>query len=294
MTKNPLITPAMVRRAHAAGPVEYATEFDESFTRKILEAALAPHAAPTPPALLPCPFCGSAPKLIEIREMPDNFVREHNIRCDECAVSIYAEYESEVVEQWNNRPGSRIKTVLDALEALTVEHSPPSGISINEATRNKAKDLVRSALSSASTFEPIPIDDDSQPIKHPDFQARVARVHAALFDDDPTDIPERVARFFEEANEACQALGMSREDAHALVDYTYSRPIGEPAAELGAAAVTLTSLCVVAGHDLHNCAEYELDRLQLPETIERIKAKRSTRHGRGPLPGLDPAKGGDA
>jgi Lar family restriction alleviation protein len=157
-------------------------------TDAIRAIADAPKVAPPPPALLPCPFCGSAPKLIEIREMPDNFVREHNIRCDECAVSIYAEYESEVVEQWNNRPGSRIKTVLDALEALTVEHSPPSGISINEATRNKAKDLVRSALSSASTFEPIPIDDDSQPIKHPDFQARVARVHAALFDDDPTDI----------------------------------------------------------------------------------------------------------
>jgi|GEM_PF-1670949 len=230
------------------------------------------------PKLLPCPFCGNKPKLIEVREMPDNFVREHNIRCDECAVDLYAEYESEVVEQWNSRPGARIEAIIDALEELTVQHSPPSGVSINEATRDRAKDIVRSVFARKSA--------------EGSFQARVELAHDELFDDDPTDVPERVARFFEEANEACQALGMKREEALSLVDYTYSRPIGEPAAELGAAAVTLTSLCVVAGYDLHNCAEYELDRLQLPETIARIKAKRSTRHGRGPLPGFDP-KGGD-
>lgn len=121
------------------------------------------------------------------------------------------------------------------------------------------------------------------------YQDRVAKAHTALFHDDPTDVAERLARFFEEANEACQSLGMTREDAHKLVDYTYDRPTGEPALEIGAAALTLASLCVVAGYDMEKCAEADLAKLQRPETIARIRAKRATRHGRGPLPGLSPA-----
>jgi hypothetical protein len=121
------------------------------------------------------------------------------------------------------------------------------------------------------------------------FQERVSAAHHALFHDDPTDVTERMARFFEEANETCQAFGMTREEAHQLVDYTYSRPSGEPEKEIGAAMVTLTSMCVVAGYDLMKCAEADLAKLVRPETIERIRAKRATRHGRGPLPGFDPA-----
>lgn len=121
------------------------------------------------------------------------------------------------------------------------------------------------------------------------FQQRVAHAHHALFDDDPTDVEERRARFYEEATETAQAFGMSAEDMHKIVDYSCSRPVGEPAKEIGAAMVTLASLCVVAGFDLSACAEADLEKLQRPETIARIKAKRGTRHGRGPLPGFDPA-----
>ncbi|WP_259667247.1 hypothetical protein [Rhizobium lentis] len=124
-----------------------------------------------------------------------------------------------------------------------------------------------------------------------DYQARVAKAHHALFHDDPTDVEERLARFFEEAVETCQALGMNFADAHKLVNYTYDRPVGEPAKEIGAAMLTLASLCVVAGYDLMECAEADLEKLQRPETIARIRAKRTTRHGRGPLPGFDPNAG---
>lgn len=119
------------------------------------------------------------------------------------------------------------------------------------------------------------------------YQDRVSSAHSALFHDDPTDVPERLARFFEEANETCQAFGMSREDAHKLVDYTYDRPVGDPAKEIGAALLTLASLSAVAGFDMMSCAEADLEKLQRPETIARIRAKRSTRHGLGPLPGFD-------
>jgi len=121
------------------------------------------------------------------------------------------------------------------------------------------------------------------------YQDRVAAAHHALFHDDPTDIAERLARYAEETNEVLQAFGMSREDMHQLVDYTCDRPPGEPAKEIGAALLTLTSLCVIAGYDIMACGEADLEKLQRPETIARIRAKRSTRHGRGPLPGIDPS-----
>jgi hypothetical protein len=82
---------------------------------------------------------------------------------------------------------------------------------------------------------------------------------------------------------------MTTEDMHKIVDYSGNRPVGEPAKEIGAAMVTLASLCVIAGFDLMACAEADLEKLQRPETIDRIRAKRATRHGRGPLPGFDPA-----
>ncbi len=123
-----------------------------------------------------------------------------------------------------------------------------------------------------------------------DFQARVQNVHGPLFDGDPTDVPERRDRFFEEATETVQAFGMTEEDAIALVRYTFSRPVGDPKLEVGSAALTLASLCVEAGIDMMECAEADLAKLQRPETIARIRAKRLTRHGRGSLPGLSPER----
>lgn len=120
------------------------------------------------------------------------------------------------------------------------------------------------------------------------FQDRLAGLHSRLFDGDPTDIRERVARFFEEAGETAQAFGMSEEEAIKLVRYSWRRPAGEPTKEVGAAFVTLVSLCIVAGLDAMACAEADLEKLSRPESIERIRAKRATRHGRGPLPGFDP------
>lgn len=120
------------------------------------------------------------------------------------------------------------------------------------------------------------------------YQDRVKAAHVALFDGDPTDLSERRDRFFEEAAETVQAFGMTEDDAIALVRYTFSRPVGEPRLEVGAAKLTLTSLCVEASLDLMECAEAELAKLVKPETIARIRAKRATRHGRGPLPGFSP------
>src|SRR5882724_8875808 len=57
------------------------------------------------------------------------------------------------------------------------------------------------------------------------FQARVQPWMMACFGPEiSTDIAERCHRFYEEAGELVQALGMTREEAHKLVDYTWDRP----------------------------------------------------------------------
>ena len=118
-----------------------------------------------------------------------------------------------------------------------------------------------------------------------DYQARVARHVALVTEGDPTDLAERRDRFGEESLELQQALGQTREAAHALVDYVYGRPVGEPGPELGGTAYTLAALAGQANLDLRACAEAELERISTPEMVARIRAKRATRHGRGPLPG---------
>lgn len=120
------------------------------------------------------------------------------------------------------------------------------------------------------------------------FQNQVAAAMPAVFHDDPTDIAERIARFMEEANELAQSFGMHRHALHELVDYTYDRPVGDREKEIGGVMVTLASLCVVANTDMEACGAADLTLFQMPATIERIRKKRATRHGRGALPGISP------
>lgn len=146
----------------------------------------------------------------------------------------------------------------------------PSGL---KALADTIRDLVERAAS------PAGFRDGS-------FQERNAAWMAIAFEGDPTDLAERVARFGEESLELQQALGLTREDAHRLVDYVFDRPAGTPATEFGQAHSTLALLATFAGHDLQACGEAELARVSTPEFIAKLRGKRATRHGRGPLPGF--------
>lgn len=167
-------------------------------------------------------------------------------------------------------------------EALKIAKAAASAMPIGSTSDQVNAAAIRAVLEIPPALEP----QQEEPVA---FQDRVAEAHVALFHDDPTDIAERRDRFGEEANELQQALGQTREAAHQLVDYTYDRPIGQPEKEIGAAALTLASLCVVGGWDMQSCAEADLAALQTPEKIAKVRAKRATRHGRGPLPGFDAA-----
>lgn len=74
-------------------------------------------------------------------------------------------------------------------------------------------------------------------------------------------VDERAARFLEEALELAQAVGLTREKAIALVEYVYSRPVGDPAQEVGGVGVTLLGLCSVIGVSADREERREHDRV---------------------------------
>ncbi len=115
------------------------------------------------------------------------------------------------------------------------------------------------------------------------FQRRVAEWLAACF---PTwvcaDRFERTHRFLEEALELAQATGCSREDAHQLVDYVFSRDVGEPELEVGGVMVTLAALCSASGIDISEAADRELDRNW--SRIDVIRQKQAGKPAGSPLP----------
>lgn len=118
------------------------------------------------------------------------------------------------------------------------------------------------------------------------YQERVHEWAVACFAEDAADVTERNHRFLEEALELYQAVGASREEALALVDYVFGRPVGEAKKEIGGVALTLNSLASALGITVEGRAEEEL--LRVWQIIDKIKAKRATRVKGSSLPGQTP------
>jgi hypothetical protein len=89
-------------------------------------------------------------------------------------------------------------------------------------------------------------------------------------------------RFLEEALELAQAIGCSSEDAHRLVDYVFSREVGQPELEVGGVMVTLAGLCSASGIDMNDAADRELERNW--SRIDRIRGKQASKPIGSPLP----------
>jgi hypothetical protein len=126
------------------------------------------------------------------------------------------------------------------------------------------------------------------------FQERIAIWMGECFGPEVSaDTVERNHRFLEEALELVQACGCSAADAHALVDYTFSRPVGERAQEVGGVMVTLAALCLAHGLDMQACGETERQRIWTK--IEEIRAKQAAkpRGSAAPLPSVAQPPAGD-
>jgi hypothetical protein len=100
---------------------------------------------------------------------------------------------------------------------------------------------------------------------------------------------ERNDRFAEEAIELLQANNYPRERIVALIEYVYSRPVGEPSQETGGVMVTLAALCNTYGIDMHAAGETELARILQPEMIAKIRAKQAAKPTGSALPVATPA-----
>ena len=109
-----------------------------------------------------------------------------------------------------------------------------------------------------------------------DLQLRVQRwVYSTLGHESLHNGKERALRLSEEALELAQALEVPAETLHKLVDYVYSRPVGEVAQELGGCAVTLLAASTAAGVNLAEALTTELDRIETPEVRERVRLRQA-------------------
>lgn len=121
----------------------------------------------------------------------------------------------------------------------------------------------------------------------PSFQGEVGKWALRTFGVKvASDNAQRNHRFLEEALELVQVAGCTAEEAHMLVDYVYSRPVGELEQEVGGVMVTLSALCFMRGVDMMRCGERELERICTPEVVARIQAKQATKPAASPLPGV--------
>ncbi|HHA2690843.1 TPA: hypothetical protein ACOEPG_002822 [Stenotrophomonas maltophilia] len=103
-----------------------------------------------------------------------------------------------------------------------------------------------------------------------------------------SNMTERGDRLLEEVLELLQAHGYDSARVPTLVNYVFGRPVGEPAQEVGGVMVTLAAYCSVAGLSMQADGQAELDRINQPEVMARIRAKQEAKnalHFDTPLPG---------
>jgi hypothetical protein len=85
------------------------------------------------------------------------------------------------------------------------------------------------------------------------------------------DRQERAFRFLEEALELVQSAGVTKEEAEKLVNYVFSRPVGDPPQELGGTVVTLAVFAGNLGYNMLAAGDFELGRCI--QNTAKIQAK---------------------
>jgi hypothetical protein len=115
------------------------------------------------------------------------------------------------------------------------------------------------------------------------FQARVWPWMLACFGEEVSnDRMERGDRLLEEVLELLQSGDYPQERVAALVGYVWSRPVGEPAQEVGGVMVTLAAYCLAHSIDMHEAGETELARIWTK--VEKIRAKQAAKPRGSALP----------
>lgn len=124
----------------------------------------------------------------------------------------------------------------------------------------------------------------ANPDKH-SFQGRVLPWLVTCFGTTiSADVQQRTHRFLEEALELVQSTGCTREDAYALIDYVFNRPVGKVDQEVGGVMVTLAALCLATKIDMERCGEKELAYNWT--RVDNLRAKEASRVQSSALPGI--------
>ena len=90
---------------------------------------------------------------------------------------------------------------------------------------------------------------------------------------------ERVFRFLEEALELTQATEtLTKEDVLRVVEWVYSRPKGETPQEVAGTLVTLLALSATFEVDAEEVLRLELDRVETPEVIAKIRSRQADKN----------------
>lgn len=93
-------------------------------------------------------------------------------------------------------------------------------------------------------------------------QQRTAEWIVRAFGDATVALPERVARFFEEAVELAQACQVGSGTLVRIIDHVWSKEAGEPAQEIGGVGVTLLALAATLGVSADEAERVELERVE--------------------------------
>jgi hypothetical protein len=121
------------------------------------------------------------------------------------------------------------------------------------------------------------------------YQARVASWMRQCFNYSLySNMIERGDRLLEEVLELLQSHGYDKTRVPWLVEYVYGRPVGNPGQEVGGVMVTLAGYCYIADLNMHAEGERELNRINQPEVMAKIRAKQQAKnalHFDTPLPG---------
>lgn len=165
-------------------------------------------------------------------------------------------------------------------DALVTDEMVQAACKVWAETPGQGEDWMRTALQAALAAR--------QPVGE-SFQAGVAEWMGQCFLPSLySNMTERGDRLLEEVLELLQAHGYDKARVPTLVDYVFSRPVGDPAQEVGGVMVTLAGYCWVAGLDMHVHGHAELARISHPEVMAKIRAKQEAKnalHFDTPLPG---------
>jgi hypothetical protein len=230
-------------------------------TQSKLKVTQADRDAAAEVALLPCPHCSAIPQPYSTRD--DGLWFQHPVGA--CVLSKFR-FSSLCAYLWNTRTPSVSSEATYRMNAD--EHD-----AMFQAQMDSVE--VRGQLSRPSS--------EASELVERSFQQRVAAWMDACFGPEiSNDKLERNDRFIEEALELAQATGYDRARAHALVDYVFNRPAGEPIQEAGGVMVTLAALCLAHGMDMDAAAETELARIWTK--VDAIRAKQASKPVGSALP----------